>query len=84
MTQFQMMPDGFVEPPIIRGRRTSSSDEVIADTIQREQAEAKAEGRRASRRSLLHAHIPGDDDEAINRRRRVERIILLRRQHVQA
>lgn len=70
MSTFEIM-DSVVLPPVVTGPRISAADLTIVEAVERELAAAHCEGRKMSRRGALMLHVPGDDDDAINQRRRV-------------
>lgn len=71
MSTFEIIT-GAVLPPVVTGPHIAAADLTIVEAIERELAAAHSEGRRMSRRAALMQRVPGDDDDAINQRRRVE------------
>jgi hypothetical protein len=63
--------DGVVLPPVITGPHIDAADLAVVEAVERDLANAYREGRRLSRRAALMRHVGGDDDAAINQRRRV-------------
>ncbi|MBI1360012.1 MAG: hypothetical protein GC155_06970 [Alphaproteobacteria bacterium] len=78
MSKFPILTGG-VLPPIVTGPRINPDDLAIVRTLEAELDAAQSEGRKLSRRKALLQLVPGDDDDAVNMRRRVEHWFLKRR-----